>query len=96
MHCPRVYCGKTSTFRNGSENRGSGSGSIIPKDEVWLKPRIFGLEFRYRVVDVTEELVHFTVLSRGHADQLVDRYSERKDRKQPVVTPAELMGPDPR
>ena len=41
-------------------------------------------------VDVAEELVRFTVLTRGHADQLVDRYSELKDRKEPVVTPAEL------
>ena len=31
-----------------------------------------------RIVDVMEELVQFTVLSRPHADQLVDRYSERK------------------
>src|SRR3546814_6951814 len=43
-----------------------------------------------RIVDVAEELVRFTVLTRGHADQLVDRYSERKDRDEPVVTPAAL------
>ncbi|GGJ45453.1 hypothetical protein GCM10011393_14420 [Sphingopyxis bauzanensis] len=34
--------------------------------------------------------MRFTVLTRGHADQLVDRYSERKDRNEPVLTPAEL------
>ena len=42
-----------------------------------------------RIVDVMEELVRFTVLLRPHAEQLVDRYSERKDRGQPVDTPVE-------
>ncbi|KPL68275.1 arsenic resistance protein ArsH [Erythrobacter sp. SG61-1L] len=45
-----------------------------------------------RIVDVMEELVRFTVLMRPHAEQLVDRYSERKDRGEPVDTPVEAAG----
>ena len=45
-----------------------------------------------RIVDVMEELVRFTVLLRPHAEVLVDRYSERVERDQPVETPAGRSG----
>lgn len=39
--------------------------------------RMLPSPFYNRIVDVVEELVKFTWLTRGHADYLVDRYSER-------------------
>ncbi len=43
-----------------------------------------------RIVDVAEELTRFTVLVRGHSDQLVDRYSERKEAKRDIDPKADI------
>lgn len=43
-----------------------------------------------RIVDVMEELVRITVLMRPHAEQLVDRYSERKESGTPIDSAKDL------
>jgi arsenic resistance protein ArsH len=50
-------------------------------DEGRMKPS----SFYDRVVDVTEELVKFTLLTRDRASYLVDRYSERKESAEELV-----------
>lgn len=46
-------------------------------DEGFMKPS----SYRNRVVDVMEELMRFTYLTREHSTLLVDRYSERLDAR---------------
>ncbi|TDG16068.1 arsenical resistance protein ArsH [Seongchinamella unica] len=41
--------------------------------------------FYDRIVDVCEELLKFTLLTRDNADYLVDRYSERKESAQELM-----------
>lgn len=43
-----------------------------------------------RIVDVMEELVRFTILTRAHTGQLVDRYSERKAAGAPIDEASDL------
>mmetsp|Transcript_16547 Transcript_16547/g.27861 ORF Transcript_16547/g.27861 Transcript_16547/m.27861 type:complete len:361 (+) Transcript_16547:87-1169(+) len=67
--------------------------SSVPKtwQEFAEDGRMKPSEYRDRVVDVNEEFYKFTLLMREHADQLTDRYSERKEKfeKGKLLTQAE-------
>lgn len=53
--------------------------------QAWLEfdssDRMKPSSMRDRVVDVAEELFKFTLLLRPHTDFLVDRYSEREEKR---------------
>ena len=61
--------------------------SSVPKawnefETVGGETRMKPSPFHDRLVDVCEELVRFTWLTRGRAAALVDRYSERKESRE--------------
>ncbi|MEP6147242.1 MAG: hypothetical protein ABJ201_07490, partial [Nisaea sp.] len=47
--------------------------------------RMLPSSFYDRMVDVMEELVKFTLLTRDRSDYLVDRYSERKETGEDLI-----------
>lgn len=57
--------------------------SSVPKawTEFTTEGRMKASDLRDRVVDVCEELFKFTILTRQHADFLIDRFSEREEVK---------------
>jgi len=57
-------------------NQSSVSKAFMEFDE---KDRMKPSAYYDRIVDVMEELVKFTLLTRGCSSYLVDRYSERKE-----------------
>ena len=68
--------------------------SSVPKaflefgDDDRMKPS----PFYNRMVDVMEELMKFTLLTRGHSEHLVDRYSERVESAEELSKRVNMKG----
>jgi hypothetical protein len=57
--------------------------AIVPDEKVAQLPGV-GVD-ELRSLDVLEELYKFTLLTRGHSEYLVDRYSERKESAEALM-----------
>jgi len=86
-------CGGSQSFNTVNQMRILGrwmrmitipNQSSVPKafQEFEDNGRMKASPFYNRVVDVMEELMKFTLLTRGRSDYLVDRYSERVESKE--------------
>jgi len=86
-------CGGSQSFNTVNQMRILGrwmrmitipNQSSVPKafQEFEDDGRMKASPFYNRVVDVMEELMKFTLLTRGRSDYLVDRYSERVESKE--------------
>jgi arsenic resistance protein ArsH len=70
-----------------SPNQSSVAKAFLEFDDAGrMKPS----SFYERVVDVMEELVKFTLLTRDVAPYLVDRYSERRESAEELSTRVNL------
>ena len=58
---------------------------MVFKTDVHPMANPFGFGDKYRIVDVMEELMKFTLLTRDVAPYLVDRYSERKESAEELM-----------
>ena len=89
-------CGGSQSFNAGNQMRILGrwmrcitipNQSSVPKafQQFDDNDRMLASPFYDRMVDVMEELVKFTLLTRGCADYLVDRYSERLETGKELI-----------
>ena len=66
------------------------SQNYLAKSRAFTHGRMKASSYYDRLVDVMEELVKFTLLTRDSAGYLVDRYSERKEAGREATGAAHL------